>query len=53
MVLVLEAGGLVTDHRGVPSGVLDPLYVAGSPVLQPELRAIVGSALPTGWPENR
>ena len=53
MVLVLEAGGRVTDHRGNQSGVLDPLYIAGSPDLQQELRTIVGSVLPTGWPENR
>lgn len=53
MVLVLEAGGRVTDHLGNPSGVLDPLYIAGSATLQKELREIVGSALPAGWPENR
>lgn len=53
MVLVLEAGGRVTDHLGNQSGVLDPLYIAGSPDLQHELRTIVGSVLPTGWPENR
>lgn len=53
MVLVLEAGGTVTDHLGNPSGVLDPLYIAGAPELQRDLRAIVKSALPPGWPENR
>jgi hypothetical protein len=53
MVLVLEAGGRVTDHLGNPCGVLDSLYVAGSPALQEELRGIVGSNLPAGWPENR
>ena len=53
MVLVLEAGGVVTDHLGNPSAVFDSLYVAGSPALQEELRGIVGSNLPAGWPENR
>ncbi len=53
MVLVLESGGVVTDHLGRPSGVLDHLYVAGSPGLQEELRELVGSDLPPGWPENR
>jgi myo-inositol-1(or 4)-monophosphatase len=53
MVLVQEAGGIVTDHVGTPSTVYDALYVAGAPSLQRELRAVVGSALPEGWPENR
>ncbi|MDH3605549.1 MAG: inositol monophosphatase [Acidimicrobiia bacterium] len=53
MVVVLEAGGVVTDHTGVPSTVLDSLYVAGGPALQPELRTVVGAHLPVGWPENR
>lgn len=53
MVLVQEAGGIVTDHLGTPSTVFDPLYVAGAPSLQTELRAVVGAALPQGWPENR
>lgn len=53
MVLVLEAGGRVTDHRGTPSTVFDSLYVAGSPDLQEELRDLVGSVLPPGWPEKR
>ena len=53
MVLVLEAGGIVTDHRGTPSTVFDQLYVAGAPGLQGDLRALVGAALPEGWPENR
>ena len=53
MVLVLEAGGLVTDHRGTTSTVFDSLYVAGAPTLQEELRDLVGSVLPEGWPEKR
>ncbi len=53
MVLILEAGGRVTDHLGNPSTVFDSLYVAGAPRLQGELRSLVGSALPEGWPENR
>lgn len=53
MVLVLEGGGRVTDHTGRASTVFDPLYVAGGPGLQAELRAVVGAALPEGWPENR
>ncbi len=53
MVLVQEAGGIVTNHLGTPSTVFDSLYVAGAPALQEELRGVVGSALPKGWPENR
>jgi len=53
MVLVQEAGGRVTDHRGTPSRVFDSLFVAGNPSLQEELRTLVGSVLPEGWPENR
>jgi len=53
MVLVQEAGGIVTDHLGTPSTVFDSLYVAGAPALQHDLRAVVGSVLPEGWPENR
>lgn len=53
MVLVQEAGGIVSDHVGTPSTVFDPLYVAGAPRLQSDLRAVVGAALPEGWPENR
>ncbi|MGI9646930.1 MAG: inositol monophosphatase family protein [Acidimicrobiia bacterium] len=53
MVLVLEAGGRVTDHGGTPSTVFDSLFVAGGPALQEELRNLVGSVLPEGWPEKR
>lgn len=53
MVIVMEAGGVVTDHRGVPSTVLDSLYVAGGPLLQHELCSVLGAHLPPGWPENR
>ncbi len=53
MVLVIEAGGAVTDHTGAPSTLFDSLFIAGGPRLQPELRAVVAGALPGGWPENR
>lgn len=53
MALVLEAGGRVTDHRGTASTVFDSLFVAGGPSLQEDLRNLVGSALPVGWPEKR
>jgi myo-inositol-1(or 4)-monophosphatase len=53
MVLVQEAGGIVTDHLGTSSTVFDSLYVAGAPALQRDLRTVVGSVLPEGWPENR
>jgi myo-inositol-1(or 4)-monophosphatase len=53
MVLVLEAGGRVTDHTGAPSTIFDSLFVAGGPRLQAELRTVVGAVLPPGWPENR
>lgn len=53
MVVVLEAGGLVTDHTGRASSVYDSLYVAGGPGLQPQLRTLIGRHLPPGWPENR
>jgi myo-inositol-1(or 4)-monophosphatase len=53
MVLVHEAGGIVTDHMGTPSTIFDPLYIAGGPALQKDLRAVVAAALPEGWPENR
>jgi myo-inositol-1(or 4)-monophosphatase len=53
MVLILEAGGQVTDHRGASSTVFDSLYVAGGPSLQEDLRNLVGSVLPPGWPEKR
>jgi myo-inositol-1(or 4)-monophosphatase len=53
MVVVLEAGGQVTDHLGTASTVFDSLYVAGGPGLQSELRTLVGSVLPEGWPKKR
>ena len=53
MVIVLEAGGVVTDHAGTPSGVFDPLYIAGGPALQQELRSVLNAHLPPGWPTNR
>ena len=53
MVIVLEAGGVITDHTGNPSGVFDPLYIAGSPGLQRELRSVLAANMPEGWPTNR
>ena len=53
MVIVLEAGGIVTDHAGTPSSILDSLYVAGGAELQQQLRQVVGANLPEGWPEKR
>ena len=53
MVIVLEAGGVVTDHEGNPSGVFDPLYIAGGPGLQRHLRSVLVDSLPEGWPTNR
>ena len=53
MVIVLEAGGVVTDHTGTASGVFDSLYVAGGPALQQELRSVLAANLPPGWPTNR
>ena len=53
MVVLLEAGGRVTDHVGTPSGVFDSVYIAGGPALQSELRSLISTLLPPGWPENR
>ncbi|NNC91368.1 MAG: inositol monophosphatase [Acidimicrobiia bacterium] len=53
MVLVQEAGGIVTDHLGTPSTIFDQLFIAGAPALQADLRAVLVKALPEGWPENR
>lgn len=53
MLLVLEAGGLVTDHEGNPSGVFDDVYLAAGPALHSQLVALVNEAMPPGWPQNR
>lgn len=53
MLLVLEAGGLVTDHQGKPSSVFDDIYIASGPSLHPQLLALVTKAMPAGWPQNR
>ena len=53
MVIVLEAGGVITDHTGRPSGVFDPLYIAGGPELQQELRSVLAAHLPPGLLTNR
>ena len=53
MVIVLEAGGAVTDEQGRASGLFDDLYVAGGAPLQGELRALLDTHMPEGWPANR
>ncbi len=53
MLLILEAGGQVTDHQGNQSGVFDDIYIAGGAVLHPQLLALVTRLMPSGWPQNR
>ncbi len=53
MLLVTEAGGLVTNHLGEPSGVFDDVFIAAGPTLHPVLLSTVRRAMPVGWPQNR
>lgn len=53
MLLIREAGGLVTDHRGQPSEVFDDVFIAAGPNLHPALLSTVTRAMPSGWPQNR
>lgn len=53
MVIVLEAGGLVSDAAGRASTLFDHVYVAGGEPLHGELRALLSAHMPEGWPANR
>lgn len=53
MLLIRQAGGVVTDHLGASSKLNDSVFIAGGPAVQAELRSVVGNEMPTGWPENR
>ncbi len=53
LLLMREAGGLVTDHQGRPSGVFDDVFIAAGPALHPALLSTVSHAMPRGWPQNR
>jgi myo-inositol-1(or 4)-monophosphatase len=46
ILLVREAGGVVTDHRGAPAKPGDPTIVAASPAVHPDLIGLVASHLP-------
>lgn len=46
VLLVTEAGGIVTDPFGDPITPDNGLVVAGNPSLHPRLRSIVGGAMP-------
>ena len=53
MLLIIEAGGRVTDHQGNHSGLFDDVYIAAGPALHGQLVALVNRAMPPGWPQNR
>ena len=53
MLLVRQAGGLVTDHRGKYSTIHDSVFVTGGAQVHAELRRILTAEMPSGWPENR
>lgn len=53
MLLITEAGGLVTDHRAKSSDVFDDVHIAAGRALHPQLLALVNQAMPAGWPQNR
>ena len=46
ILLVREAGGVVTDHRGAPARPGDTTIVAASPAVHPDLLRLVASHLP-------
>ena len=53
MLLIIEAGGRITDHEGNESAVFDDVYVAAGQALHPQLLSLIDRLMPSGWPQNR
>lgn len=53
MLLITEAGGLVTGLEGGPVGVDEPLYIAANPEIHRQLLTVLTDSMPPGWPPRR